>query len=69
MNADHKDTLVNCLARASIAIEADMLRLCGVDASGMDIAVGALIHRITFSRPVTEPNALRQRLAEMANGG
>jgi putative heme iron utilization protein len=69
VNANDRDTLGSCLAKVGIPVDADSVRLCGVDARGMDIAVGALIHRIKFSPPVVEPSALRQRLAEMAIDG
>lgn len=68
MNTDHKDALGRCLSKAGIAVDANAVRLCGVDANGMDVAAGALIHRISFPRPVTEPGALRQLLVEMASG-
>jgi len=67
MNADRRDAFRRCLAKAGIAFDAETVRLCGVDANGMDIAVGARIHRITFSRPVTETAALRELLVEMGN--
>ncbi len=44
----------------------DDIRLCGLDAEGMDIAVNSIIHRVAHPSAVTSVAGLRALLASMA---
>ena len=67
MNADHADALALYLAGAGRKTPVSAgIRLCGVDAEGMDIRVNDQVERVAFGRTVDTVEALRALLVEMA---
>ncbi|MEN8175974.1 MAG: DUF2470 domain-containing protein [Pseudomonadota bacterium] len=65
MNQDHGAALEHYLRDGGIEPEEEV-RLCGVDATGMEIYTGGGIERVEFPREVADAGELRNLLAEMA---
>jgi putative heme iron utilization protein len=65
MNADHRDAIR--LYATRLLGEADgAWEVTGVDPDGLDLALGDLVARLTFSERVTSGHALRKTLAALA---
>ena len=68
MNSDHADA-ISIYARAFCgAAEADW-RITGIDADGLDLAVGDETRRLFFPEPLTDARNLRKVLVELAAEG
>jgi putative heme iron utilization protein len=67
IESDHRDVLERfaCAKGPEQAAEA-AIRVCGLDAEGMDIGVGARVVRIPFPHSVTGAGELRELLVELA---
>jgi len=65
MNQDHDDAVALMAARLAGLTGAEA-RLCGFDAEGCDVRVGARLGRIAFPRTVTGAEAARATLARLA---
>ncbi|MGH6718453.1 MAG: HugZ family protein [Alphaproteobacteria bacterium] len=65
MNQDHADA-VRLMAERLIGVAGDGARLCGFDAEGCDIRVGAAVHRVAFPAAVGDGERARATLAALA---
>jgi heme iron utilization protein len=65
MNADHAD-VVRLYATRLLGAEDGKWRLTGLDPEGLDLALGDASLRLPFSHRVTDAQALRQMVVELA---
>lgn len=65
MNLDHAEALSLYATRLLGKAEAGW-RATGIDPDGLDLGAGDLTARLAFDERITEPNALRRRLVELA---
>lgn len=65
MNQDHADA-VRLYARRLLGAEDGKWRISGLDPDGLDLALGDATLRLPFPERVTNPQALRQVLADLA---
>jgi heme iron utilization protein len=68
MNADHRDA-VDIYAHAFAKAAGEGWTLTGIDAEGLDLALGDDSRRIFFDAPLAGAGALRQTLVAMAQAG
>ena len=68
MNTKHRGA-VTAIARAHGGIEREDWFISGIDADGIDLSGGNEVLRAFFPRPLTQLDALRPTLTEMANAG
>lgn len=70
LQSDHGDVLRHVVRVAGLEPDGDAgLRLCGVDAEGVDIGVGTRVVRVPFARPVATAGELREVLVGLAGPG
>ena len=68
-NGDSLPALIRVLSSAEMALEpAAVLRLCGLDGEGMDIAIDHRLIRVAHRKPVDSPTAMREFLRVVAAG-
>jgi putative heme iron utilization protein len=65
MNRDHADA-VRLMAERLVGVAGDGAMLCGFDAEGCDIRIGAAVHRVPFPAAVADAEAARATLAALA---
>jgi heme iron utilization protein len=66
MNADHRDAM-NLYATRLLGAESADWRCTGCDPDGIDMQAGQTTLRLTFSRRIVTPAALRQMLKQLAD--
>lgn len=65
MNEDHADA-VELYATRLLGAPAGRWRVIGIDPEGCDLMLGETVRRLDFPQRVTEPDALRRMLADLA---
>lgn len=70
LQSEHRDVLERVVRGAGLEPEGGTgLRVCGVDAEGVDIAVGTRLVRAAFASPVTTAGELLEVLVALAGPG
>jgi heme iron utilization protein len=66
LNQEHPEALSLCASRLAGA-PAGSWHACGLDPEGLDLMAGDRTARLVFPKPVTDPDALRRVLKDLAD--
>jgi putative heme iron utilization protein len=69
MNGDHSDAVAVISQAFAKGKAGDPWTVCGIDAEGMDLALGDRAARVWYPAPLAQPQQLRKALADLTAAG